>query len=541
MTPSICHNSILKRTGLTMRTTVLFLALFLLAGYSASNSQINVLATAIEVEGPIDSNTQLGTSMLGLGDINNDGWADFAVGAGGPQKAFIYFGGPGILDGIPDLVLEGGGAMAMGDVNGDGYRDLVTVKRRATPAALDTLYLYLGHSPGPLKLDTIPTLRIAGENPADNFGQILALGDLNDDGYDDLVVGAPDFQYKGKVYVYMGKTIPSGIPDFTGVGDSVDNAYGYTVKIADFNGDSIADLAVSSTKAHSLAYIDIFRGRSDWIFSQNDFSQRLNWRTTPTTVFSFDVADVNVDGSADISVSANPDTTLVFFGRPDSILPTPGLFITNPDHQLYGGMDKAVDVGDVTHDGRKDFVITTGGGTFACVLLYVGSHTPASLPIASRCKGFVTDAFQTVWNVGDVTGDGVEDFGGGAPHDPIPELPQPGYFVIFRGDSNYITDVPKEQTLPLLPGISQNYPNPFNPGTTIQYRLTERAFVHLIVYDQLGREIVRLVGSDQEPGEHRVGWDGKDRNGIVVSSGVYYYRLMIDGVTAATNKLLHIK
>ena len=63
----------------------------------------------------------------------------------------------------------------------------------------------------------------------------------------------------------------------------------------------------------------------------------------------------------------------------------------------------------------------------------------------------------------------------------------------------------------------------------------------MTVHGQLRREIVRLVGSDQQQGEHRVGWDGKDRNGIVVSSGVYYYRLMIDGVAIATKKIAHIK
>jgi len=73
--------------------------------------------------------------------------------------------------------------------------------------------------------------------------------------------------------------------------------------------------------------------------------------------------------------------------------------------------------------------------------------------------------------------------------------------------------------------LEQNYPNPFKGQTTIRYALPEQADVELVVYDVLGREVRRLVGSRQQSGRHEVTWDGLDSGGQPVASGVYFYRL----------------
>jgi len=73
--------------------------------------------------------------------------------------------------------------------------------------------------------------------------------------------------------------------------------------------------------------------------------------------------------------------------------------------------------------------------------------------------------------------------------------------------------------------ILQNYPNPFNPSTTIQYRLNQKGTVNISVYNLSGQEIRQLIDSNQDPGQHSVSWDGKDEKGIVVGSGMYFYRL----------------
>ncbi|MFQ5638273.1 MAG: FlgD immunoglobulin-like domain containing protein, partial [bacterium] len=73
--------------------------------------------------------------------------------------------------------------------------------------------------------------------------------------------------------------------------------------------------------------------------------------------------------------------------------------------------------------------------------------------------------------------------------------------------------------------LSQNYPNPFNPETTIRFQLPKTGLAALKVYDILGREIRVLVNRDLTAGSHSVLWDGRDRSGSPVASGVYFYEM----------------
>ncbi len=73
--------------------------------------------------------------------------------------------------------------------------------------------------------------------------------------------------------------------------------------------------------------------------------------------------------------------------------------------------------------------------------------------------------------------------------------------------------------------LEQNYPNPFNPSTTIRYQLPEAAEVELNVYDASGRKVVTLARGYQIAGTHSVQWNGRDRFGRLVASGVYLYEL----------------
>ncbi len=73
--------------------------------------------------------------------------------------------------------------------------------------------------------------------------------------------------------------------------------------------------------------------------------------------------------------------------------------------------------------------------------------------------------------------------------------------------------------------LKQNYPNPFNPSTTIEFVLPREARVHLNVYNLLGQEIQTLFNGFLPEGLHKITWDGRDRAGNPVASGVYFYRL----------------
>ena len=70
-----------------------------------------------------------------------------------------------------------------------------------------------------------------------------------------------------------------------------------------------------------------------------------------------------------------------------------------------------------------------------------------------------------------------------------------------------------------------NHPNPFNPETTIRYQLAEGSRVSLSVYNLLGEEVKRLVDENQPAGAYSIRWDGKDRYGKQVSSGIYIYKI----------------
>ncbi|UCG50790.1 MAG: peptidoglycan DD-metalloendopeptidase family protein [Candidatus Latescibacterota bacterium] len=88
--------------------------------------------------------------------------------------------------------------------------------------------------------------------------------------------------------------------------------------------------------------------------------------------------------------------------------------------------------------------------------------------------------------------------------------------------------------------LVQNYPNPFNPTTTIEYTMPQRSVVDLSIYDPQGRLIVTLERGTHDGGAHRATWDGRDARGAVVSSGVYFYRLTIDG-RVLTKKMIFLK
>jgi len=82
------------------------------------------------------------------------------------------------------------------------------------------------------------------------------------------------------------------------------------------------------------------------------------------------------------------------------------------------------------------------------------------------------------------------------------------------------TSVKPVQSIPASYALAQNYPNPFNPATIISYQLAVNSFVTVKVYDELGREVARLVNGEQSAGNHSVRWDGGN-----FSSGVYFYEL----------------
>ena len=84
-----------------------------------------------------------------------------------------------------------------------------------------------------------------------------------------------------------------------------------------------------------------------------------------------------------------------------------------------------------------------------------------------------------------------------------------------------------------------NYPNPFGRETTVAYTLGKRQEVTLEVYDVLGRRVRTLVeGTEQRAGLHRLRWEGENRYGSPVGSGVYFLRIRAEGFTATRKMVL---
>ena len=109
-----------------------------------------------------------------------------------------------------------------------------------------------------------------------------------------------------------------------------------------------------------------------------------------------------------------------------------------------------------------------------------------------------------------------------------------------------LSDLPTSVESPeLTPAIesfelSQNYPNPFNPSTTIMFKLQRPAHVKLAIYDLLGHRVARLVDGLLNAGSHSVVWNGRNDKGKQTGSGVYIYKVAVDG-QSKTKKLLLVK
>lgn len=103
------------------------------------------------------------------------------------------------------------------------------------------------------------------------------------------------------------------------------------------------------------------------------------------------------------------------------------------------------------------------------------------------------------------------------------------YSWVVIGTGNQYSGIPTTYDL------SQNYPNPFNPITKIEYQLPKSGLIKITVYDMLGREIEILVNEYKEPGYYKIDFDG-----VKYTSGIYFYRMEMNGYTS-TKKMVLVK
>lgn len=99
----------------------------------------------------------------------------------------------------------------------------------------------------------------------------------------------------------------------------------------------------------------------------------------------------------------------------------------------------------------------------------------------------------------------------------------------------------ENQIIPNHAVLNANYPNPFNPTTTISFSIPADSKVGVSIYNVKGQKVKTLVNDELEQGHHKIVWDSKDNSGKSVSSGVYFYKLNVNGKDKAVRKCLLLK
>ncbi len=307
-------------------------------------------------------NEYFGYSVSGAGDVNNDGYADFIVGANGAEislttlgRAYVYSGQTG--DVLYTFTAEEAGdyfgrsVSGAGDVNNDGYADLVVGARWNSSGGFRAgrVYVYSGQS-GAL----LYTLTGA---PGERLGRVVSGGaDVNNDGFDDIIVGAPSGSEIGKVYVYSGQT---GGQLYSFSGEPVDDWFGTSVAFAgDANNDGFVDLILGAAQGGGSG-----AGRA-YVYSGHDGALLYSFDgETQGDFFGFAVSgagDVDNDGYADVIIGAKwndaggpvAGRAYCYSGQTGALLHT----FTGASYDFRLGQSVA-GVGDVNADGFDDVLV----------------------------------------------------------------------------------------------------------------------------------------------------------------------------------------
>ncbi|MER2513960.1 MAG: integrin alpha [Nitrosomonas ureae] len=388
----------------------------------------------------------LGSSVSSAGDINGDGFDDVIVGAFSVVGSFYYYGpNPGVgsgyvvfgkasgfdatmnisdLDGSNGFRLDredenvGSGIQVSnaGDVNGDGFDDLIVGDYRAPNDDLSgSSYVVFGRASGfdaamnLRDLDGSNGFRLDGETRNDRSGvSVSNAGDVNGDGFDDVIVGAffadPNGRYSGSSYVVFGKASGfdavmnlSGLDGSGGFrldGEARDWSGQSVSGAGDINGDGFDDLIIGATRVDYVVF-----GKA------SGFDAVMNLS--------------NLDGSSGFRVDRE-----------------------NNNYTLGFSVSAA---GDINGDGFDDVIIAAPGvGSYVVLGRASGFDMPLDTVVLNGALGFPGSE---VSGAGDVNGDGFDDLIIGAPgglvddtyNDIIREIP--GYTYIVFGSSDFTGDV----------------------------------------------------------------------------------------------------
>ncbi len=315
-----------------------------------------------------------------------------------------------------------GAAIASGDFDGDGFDEVAVGAEQFDRGETNegVVFVYAGSALGPSPAaiwSAEPNLGHA------SFGFALATADVNGDGFDDLVVGAPDNDNgSGRAHVYLGSPVGLGAAAaWTGTGVEVGSWYGQTVAAADVDGDGFDDVVVGSPKVARGQRIDagvayLYRGSPAGLSTVPDWVARNEPDTSLFGDLVRSAGDTNGDGYDDVAIRAtNPDggNVFVYLGSPAGLSASPSWSVGPGVVRDFLGMNLGP-AGDVDADGFDDLLVSALGhevnpGHNLTALLFRGSSagleaTPAWATALDdpNCRGEIGAA-------GDVNGDGFGD------------------------------------------------------------------------------------------------------------------------------------
>jgi hypothetical protein len=404
------------------------------------------------------SGARLGYSVATAGDVNGDGYADVIVGAPwyddgdtDEGKAFVWYGSEdGLNGGVPGTPANavwgtqsnqesaqlGWAVSTAGDVDGDGYADVIigvpyfSYEQEEEGAAR----LYRGSSTG---LYPAYDNHDEGNQAGAEFGRSVAMaGDVNGDGYGDVIVGAPHYtngeSEEGRAFVWYGSA--DGISetrDWWAEGNAVNAYYGYSVATAgDVNGDGYSDIIVGAPGKASLAGAAYaYYGAADSLEETAGWTKASNLENA---LFGWAVAsagDVDADGYTDVIVGspywdggeADEGQAWVYMGSATGLETAPDWWKQPNQAGAYFGWSVGK-AGDANGDGYDDVIVgspgyDSGEDGEGRAWVYPGSMLGLeSAPLWYKDSDQAGAQFgYAVGTAGDVNGDGYGDVIVGSP------------------------------------------------------------------------------------------------------------------------------
>jgi hypothetical protein len=445
-------------------------------------------------------------------DINGDGYVDIALGAPGFKGDGVYRGNVYVILGSAggissrDLSAEGadisitgstdkerfGGSISIaGDVNADGYADIIIGacgNIADSPAQRGHAYLFLG---GPSLSGNVSissaAASIAGEGANDMFGKSVAIaGDVNGDGYDDVVVGAPHagMSDHGRIYVYFGSAggiDTSSAARTTGLEKTL---MGWFVSGAgDTNADGYDDIIAGAPAPGGgtvNAYAYVFPGGSDFTLAESAGKKITGPAGSLLGSWVSTAGDVNNNGFGDVIVSApgmdsQKGRAFVFFGSETGIIDCDMTAATPcvPDLTIKGVvggglLNSTSSAGDVNRDGFSDIILGAAGIPGATdyyngrAYIFHGSGSLSGEKNADSANAVITGKAPSdmlgslVSTAGDTNGDGIDDILIGAPGVNSAK----GEVYVLLGSSSGIGNCDLSAAAPCTPAVTVKGANP---------------------------------------------------------------------------------